>query len=60
MKTYEEWRYTQLLVLLNLGTRFWASFNLHITAALPSVEAIRIGTGVMPRGGQEGVRATAP
>lgn len=32
-------------LILKLGTRFWASFKLPITAALPSIEAIRIGTG---------------
>lgn len=31
--------------ILKLGTRFWASCKLHITVALPSVEAIRIDTG---------------
>lgn len=31
--------------ILKLVTRFWASCKLPITPALPSVEAIRIGTG---------------
>jgi hypothetical protein len=33
------------LRILKLGTRYWASFKLPIAAALPSVEAIRLGTG---------------